>query len=772
MVVGERVPRKDAKAKAEGRALFIDDYKFPNMLHAFIKRSPHPHAQIKAIQIPRELKTDPDVIIVTAKDIPGKNRVHIVLDDWILLSEGVVRHVGEPIAVIAAPTKEQALAAAEAITIDFEILPAVYDPLVARDKRPVIVNPEFGKDNVIAYHKVRKGNWQDPLVNADVIVEAEYLTPYQDHAYLETNGIIAYPHPDGSITIYGSMQCPFYVQTAVSEVLAKPKADVVVVQTATGGAFGGKEDVPSQVASLCALAAFYARKPVKLVYSREEDIETTSKRHPGIIRCKTGATAEGKLVGVRVEYILNAGAYATLSPVVLWRGAIHSAGPYAIPNVRVDSYAVATNTVPCGAFRGFGSPQVLFAAESQMDKLAVKLNLDPAEFRRRNLIKLGESTITNQRIQRSWGAQQTLDKVLKKVDWDSSWKPAPKPEIVLRDAWEFPKRLGLGISTIYYGVGLGGAGKPLSRTGAYVQLESDLSVAFAVGTTEMGQGMITALSQIVASALGVPYENVRMHSTDTSRVPDSGPTVASRATTFSGRALLHACDQIRNRLLKVAEDLLGINSADLELKKGEIRNRKNKEQIISLKEVVREATAQRVDLAAHGWNVAPYCDWNSETGQGDAYVTYATATNVAEVEVDVELGTVEVLRIATAHDCGRAINPTTLEGQIEGGTVQGLGYGRYETHILENGKITTNNLGLYIIPTSEDTPQIDAMFVETHYDEGPYGAKGIGEQPLMGVAPAITNAIYNAIGVRLHRIPALPEDIWEALGYAKKKEGI
>lgn len=767
MVVGERVPRKDAQAKAEGRTLFIDDYKFPNMLHAVVKRSSHPHARIKAFHIPAELQDDPELVIVTSKDVPGKNRVHIVLDDWVLLADDKVRHVGEPIAVIAAPTKEQAATAAGAIAVDYDPLRAVFDPIIARDERPVIV---FGKDNVMAYHKVRKGNWEDLLAGADVVVEGEYVTPYQDHAYLETNGVIACPEPDGSIIIYGSMQCPFYVQTAVAEVLAKPKADVVVVQVATGGAFGGKEDVPSQLASLCAVAAVHANKPVKLIYSREEDIETTSKRHPGIIRCKTGATKDGKLVGASVEYIINAGAYATLSPVVLWRGNVHAAGPYAIPNVKVDSYAIATNTVPCGAFRGFGSPQVLFAAETQMDKLAAVLKLDPAELRRRNLIKPGDTTITGHEIQESWGAEQTLNAVLERIDWKDKWLSAPKASEVLENAWTKPKRRGFGISTIYYGVGLGAAGKILARTGAYVQLESDLSVGFAVGTTEMGQGMMTVLSQIVAEALGVPYGKVRMQPTDTSRVPDSGPTVASRATTMSGRALLDACQQINARLLEVAGELLDVDPKILELTDGEIKVSGNSSKRISLFDVVKEASVRRVDLAAHGWYVAPHSTWDAERGQGDLYFTYATATNIAEVEVDVETGTVDVLRITTAHECGRAINPTTLEGQIEGGTVQGVGYGRFERLVLLDGKIITNNLGLYIIPTTEDAPQIDAMFIETHYDGGPYGAKGIGEQPLMGVAPAITNAIYNAIGVRLEHIPALPEDVWNALLQERRKE--
>ncbi|MHA2370812.1 MAG: xanthine dehydrogenase family protein molybdopterin-binding subunit, partial [Candidatus Hodarchaeales archaeon] len=663
MVVGERVPRKDAQAKAEGRTLFIDDYRFPNMLHAAIKRSSHPYARIKAIRIPEDVQTNPDVIIATSKDVPGKNRIHIVLDDWVLLAEDVVRHIGEPIAVVAAPTKHQAITVAERIEVDYEILPAVFDPLVARDERPAKI---FGKDNIIAHHKIRKGDWEDPLAKADVIIEGEYLTPYQDHAYLENNGVIAYPEPEGPITIYGSLQCPFYVQTAVSEILGKPKAEVVIIQVATGGAFGGKEDVPSQVASLCAVVAVKAQKPVKLVYSREEDIVSTSKRHPGVIRCTTGATKDGRLVGTIVELIYNAGAYATLSPVVLWRGNAHAAGPYAIPNARVDSYAIATNTVPCGAFRGFGSPQILFACETQMDRLAAKLGLDPAEFRRRNLIKPGDSTITSHQIQESWGAEKTLDSVLEKVDWKTKWQTAPMVPEVLEKAWETPIRRGIGLSVIYYGVGLGAAGKILSRTGAYVQLEPDLSVGFAVGTTEMGQGMITVLSQIVAETLGVPYANCRMQPTDTSRVPDSGPTVASRSTVMSGQALIDACNQIKDRLLKVAGDMLNVNSETLKLAEGEIRAKNDSNRLISLAEVVKEASARRVDLAAHGWNVAPPSTWDAELGQGDAYVTYATATNVAEVEVDVETGTVEVLRITTAHDCGRAINPTTLEGQIEG----------------------------------------------------------------------------------------------------------
>ena len=480
-----------------------------------------------------------------------------------------------------------------------------------------------------------------------------------------------------------------------------------------------------------------------------------SKRHPSHIRYKSGATKDGRLVAVKVEFIMDSGAYSTLSPVVLWRGTVHAAGPYRVPNVKVDAYAVATNKVPCGAYRGFGSPQTLFAAESQMDILAEKLNLDPIEFRRKNLLRVGDETATRQRLQHSVGAIKTLDKAVEKSAW-------------IKKRSEFAKgnghiRKGIGVSTIHYGAGLGAGGKHLARTGAHVLVMGDGSVQFAVGTTELGQGMRTVLSQIVAEELGVPYRAVCMVPTDTSRVPDSGPTVASRSTMMSGRALQNACAKIRNRLFNVAAEMLETKPENLSLNGENIVIYLTDKKSLSMSEVINEAFSRRVNLVAEGWDVSPPTGWDNETGQGDAYVVYAFAANIAEVSVNTLTGEIDVEKLYAAHDMGKAVNKAGVEGQIEGGSLQGMGYALMEDIIMQDGVIENPKFSTYIIPTSMDSPLIESIIVEEAYPDGPYGAKGFGEQPLMGIAPAIANAVAHAVGRRFYKIPIKPEDVLIAL---------
>ena len=767
MAVGKSLPRKDAHVKVKGEAQYSFDLSFPDEQYLYIVRSPYAHALVKKITIDDEKIKQLEVKVGTAKDIPGKNIVHVILDDWPLLAQGVVRHVGEPVAIIVGKTPRIAKLAASAITVEYEKIPAVFTPDEAKNHPSIHI---FGEDNIISHWQQKNGNIEQGFAEADVIVEGEYFTPAQEHAYIEPQGCIAVPLGHDEITIYGSTQCPFYVQRAVADVLGYPWSKVTVIQTTTGGAFGGKEDQPNQIASLAALGAYLTRKPVKYLLTREEDIENTSKRHPAIIRVKSGATKEGVLTAVQVEYLMNAGAYATLSPAVLYRGALHAVGPYRCLNVNVQTYAIATNLIPFGAFRGFGSPQVLFACEEQIDRLAAQLDLDPIKFREKNILHQGDTTSYGQVVDHSIGLSETLKQAKEKSKWIEKWQPAPSFQNVIEEAKKGNYlRKGIGVSTIFYGVGLGSAGKHMSHTGSYVQLEPDGSVVFAVGTTELGQGMITVLSQIVSEELGVPYAKVRMTPVDTSRVPDSGPTVASRATTFSGRALQDACKKIRTLMFEIIAPHLESNPSDLEIKDQFIVSKGNERKLLA-EDAIKIMYQKRGQVAIAGWDVAPETNFDNEKGQGSPYATYAWASNIVEVEVDVETGTVKIENIWAAHDVGKAINPQTLEGQIEGGSLQGVGLGRYEEIIFTpEGQVMSNNLGTYLVPTTKDTPQIHSIIVEEPWKEGPYGAKGIGEQPLMGVAPAITNAIYNAIGVRISEIPATPERVWKAI--QKKKEG-
>ncbi len=743
-VVGKSVIRKEASNRVGGAGLFTDDLKYHGMLHAAIVRSPVARGVIKNIDQKSLSGMKGISAVFTADDIPGRNCVPIVIDDQPFLAKKNVNYIGEPIAIVVGDDRRTTRAAAQQIKLQIKELTPVLDPLKSRRHSKIHL---FGDDNIFKYLKIRRGNMDSAFADCDVIVENEYSMPYQEHAYIEPQAMIAIPYPDGSIEIRGSMQCPFYVRKAVTAVLGLPESKVKVIQCATGGAFGGKEDVPSLLACQAALPAWLLKRPIKLVYDRSEDMAVTSKRHPALIKYKSGATKEGTLKAVEVEYVIDSGAYSTLSAVVLFRGTTHAVGPYKCENVRVDSYAIATNKTPSGAFRGFGSPQILFAVESQMDQLAEKLNLDPVTFRRKNLLRVGDQTITGQKLKNSVGLEETLDKVLQV----SGWNPTAKKN----------DNIGYGISTIFYGVGLGAGGRHLARTGARVMLHADGSVLFSVGTTEIGQGMVTALSQIVADELGIPFDWIDMAPVDTSRVPDSGPTVASRSTTMSGNALKDACIKIKSVLLEEAGQLMNCPVSQISIDDGGVFNEHKK---IPLADVIKSCSSKRRPLSAEGWHISPRTSWDDETGQGDAYITYAWATNLAKVKVDKQTGEVAVLKFWAAHDIGKAINPSMAEGQIEGGVLQGLGYAlTEEMQVDAKGAIINSEFSTYIIPTSEDLPEIIPIIVEHPYPDGPFGAKGFGEQPLMGIAPAIANAVYGAVGARIKELPITPEKVWKKL---------
>jgi CO/xanthine dehydrogenase Mo-binding subunit len=872
-VVGKRVRRSESIDRVTGAGLFTDDLNYAGMLHAAVVRSRVARGLIQEIDTKSVLKMKGVEGIFTFKDIPGCNSVPIILDDQPFLAEKYVNYIGEPIAVVVASDRRTARAAALNVKVKIKKLAPLLSLLEARNHPTIRL---FGKDNVFRYLKIRRGDIKKAFAACDAIVENEYRTPYQEHAYIEPLAMIAIPYPDGLIEIRGSMQCPFYVRNAVTRVLGLPESKVWVIQTATGGAFGGKEDVPSLLACQVALPALKLKRPVKLVYDRTEDMISTSKRHPAWVHYKSGATKDGILKAVEVEYVIDGGAYSTLSPAVLFRGTVHSAGPYRCENVKVDSYVVATNKVPTGAFRGFGSPQILFAAESQMDLLAEKLGLDPVEFRRRNLLRVGDTTVTGQKLLNSVGLEETLDKVLK----SSGWSPRSKGGVGRnggdddRNAGEKDGKdegkdepsdgvgrgkdaegggagsgkyertagkddgggarndcIGFGLSTVFYGVGLGAAGKYLARAGANVILHADGSVLFSVGTTELGQGMTTVLSQIVAEELGVPFEWVHMTAPDTSRVPDSGPTVASRSTTMSGNALRNACKKIRDILIEEASEMLGCPADRIGLDegvataKGVATGRASavgKVQVaeghlatqggvspggtvrpslaqlgvgaagaplaqvgvdgggvsgaggvsIPLLEVIKSCVTKRRPLFADGWQVSPPTSFDGETGQGDAYMVYAWATNLVKVRVDKETGETSVLKVWSAHDVGKAINPASCEGQIEGGVLQGVGFALMEEMLVDpDGRILNTDLSTYIIPTAEDGPEIVSIIVEHPYPGGPHGAKGFAEQPLMGIAPAVANAVYDAVGVRINELPITPEKVWRALREKESQGG-
>mgnify|MGYP000029315696 FL=1 len=754
-VVGKSVPRVDAKEKVTGRAKFVRDIVFPGMLYGKMVRSSYPHAKIVKIDTSEAEKIPGVVAIVTAKDIPGKNIVPLIIGDEPFLAEDRVLFYGEPVAAIAAISEEIAEEAAKKVKVEYEPLDPVLDVLKA-------IEPDSPKlhnyGNIASSYRIIKGDVEEGFKNADVVVEHVYKTHHQEQAYLEPQGMIAVPNPDDSITVYGTMQCPYYVQNAVSAVLGYPRHRVRIIQTTTGGGFGGKEDIPSRIAGITALLAYKAKKPVKLVYTRDEDILVTSKRHPAIIKYKSGVTKDGKLVAIKIEMYYDAGAYATLSPAVLWRGIVHAVGPYKCPNISIEAYAVTTNRMPSGAFRGFGEPQVVFAHETQMDELAEKLGMDPAEFRLLNVLESGDATATGQ-IVKDIGLKETLLKALEMSDWKNKRK-----EYEMWNSRERRFKKGIGISCAFYGVSLGASGKHLDGAGAVVQVTPDGGVIVAVGTTEMGQGMKTVLTQIAAEEFGISIDDVYLMETDTAVVPDSGPTVASRSTLMSGNAIRDACRKIKHNLLKVAAQILSEDESNLRFENGFIVSTENPDKKVSFKEAASEGYKQRLQLAATGWYKASPTSFDKETGHGDAYITYSYATHITEVIVDTATGKVKPTHIVAVHDSGKIINPVLAEGQVQGGVVQGLGYALMEEIIENKEGIPLNaNFTDYLIPTSMDVPDIDVAFVETHYEEGPYGAKGLGEVPLLAYPPSLTNAIYHATGARLYEIPATPERVYFAI---------
>ncbi|MGM0440999.1 MAG: xanthine dehydrogenase family protein molybdopterin-binding subunit [Elusimicrobiota bacterium] len=746
--------RVDADRKVSAKAEFIEDVEFKNLLHGATVRSPVAHGRLRGIKNLERVKNMPGVrAVLTYKDIPGENVVPFVKEDYPCLASNKMKFYGQAVALVAAETPEQAKKAANAAELKYDELPGVYGPMEAMKPDALYVG---GDDNIHSQFRIRKGDIDRGFANSDVTVEKVYKNRHQVHCYLENQGMVVSPTPNGGVAAYGSMQCPFYVHNALVKVTGMPYSKVRVVQSTTGGGFGGKEDVPSIVATHAGLLALKTGQPVRIIYDREEDFISMSKRHPARTRIKYGATQDGDIVACEAEFIVNGGAFCTLTPIVAWRGIIHITGPYEIPNVRADSYGMATNTVPCGALRGFGQPQANFANESLIDELAEKLDMDPVDLRKRNLMKSGSITATGQKVGGSCGMLETLDKSVDKIRFKRH-----------NASDRGVKKRGMGVSTTFYGVGLGAEGKYFAKAGAQVYIKEDGSVFVAVGNVEMGQGAETVFNRICADTLGCSYDMVEVMEPDTTRVPDSGPTVASRATMVGGRAVMDAAKKVKKTLKEVAADMLDIKPYQVKIDRENHRYGTDSNSVDYI-DVVQEAYARRERVAAQGWFKIKGVNFNQDDGQGDAYPVYTFSTNICEVEVDTETGEVDVTKFVAAHDIGKAIHPPSAEGQIQGGTVQAIGYALQEKLVLEEGIIQNPSFTGYTIPTTMDVCDVEPIIVESAYEEGPFGAKGLGEPPMVGPAAAVVNAIYDAVGVRVRKTPCLPEDILRKLRKKKK----
>jgi CO/xanthine dehydrogenase Mo-binding subunit len=733
-IVGKSVPRIEGRDKVTGRAQYIDDMVLPGMLYGATVRSGIPRGKIRKITFGLGIEWD-EFVIVSAKDIPGKNCVAFIADDQPCLADGVVNHAEEPILLIAHENRHLLSKAIAAVLIEYDPLPAIFT--IEDSER--LLERIWGTDNTFKTCLIEKGEVDRIWDTADFIVEAEYETGAQEQLYIENNGMIAVFDADDGITVWGSLQCPYYVHKSLMKLCALPENRVRVVQMETGGAFGGKEDYPSVIAGHAALLAMKSGRPVKLVYDRMEDMAATTKRHPSRTRHRTALSGDGKILGGEIEFVIDGGAYQTLSPVVLSRGAIHAGGPYYWPNIRIRARAVATNAPPHGAFRGFGAPQSLFAMERHMDRIAGVLGTSPVDIRRRNLLKPGETTVTGQTVDEDTNLEALLDRGLALSDYDSKKKQFAKQNA------QGSKRKGIGLATFLHGAGFTGSGERYLSSLVAVEVQSGGGVAVLVSSTEFGQGTKTVLCQIVAEALGIDCSDVEIVQPDTKHVPNSGPTVASRTVMVVGKLVLSAALGIRQTL--AAGGLL---------------------QDSYTRDEFHEAC--RAHLAKHGpfRSVARYeqpsnIDWDEENYKGAAYAAFAWAVYVAEVMVDLTTYSATVDDFVALQEVGKVLHPTLATGQIVGGVAQGIGFALYEKVVREQGRMLNSQMTNYIMPTSADLPPIRVYFEEWGNRHGAFGAKGIGELPMDGPAPAVINAVADALGVQFDSIPLLPEDIFETL---------
>jgi CO/xanthine dehydrogenase Mo-binding subunit len=734
--IGRPVPRKEGRAKVTGAARYVDDLSFPGMLHGVTVRSPAPRGRVTGIHFGGGIPWD-EFTVVAARDVPGANYVALILNDQPYLAETFVNHAEEPVLLLAHPDKYLLEEARRAVRVEMEPLPAVFNIEEALEPKEVV----WGEDNVFKTFLVEKGNvdgvWDGPDV---VVVEGEYRTGAQEQLYIETNGVIAEADPEGGVVVHGSMQCPYYVHKALVKLFGLPEDKVRVVQTETGGGFGGKEEYPSMLAGHAALLAWKSGRPVKMVYDRAEDMVATTKRHPSRTRHRTAVTREGKLLGMEIDFVVDGGAYATLSSVVLSRGTIHAAGPYDCPNVRIRSRAVATNVPPHGAFRGFGAPQSIFALERQLDKVAAAVGLTPEELRRRNFITKGGTTATGQVIREDVDLGGLLDRAFELTDYRA------KRERFARENEGARTRRGIGFAAFMHGAGFTGSGEKYlqSIVGCEATAEGRLRVLSA--STEIGQGTKTVFAQIAADALGLDYDAVEVAQPDTADVPNSGPTVASRTTMIVGKL-------VETAALQIKETLKGA---------GLIGDRFTRDE---WERACGQYVRERGPLKSHVQYQQPGdIEWDDEHYRGDAYGAYAWAVYVAEVSLDTLTYETRVEDFVAVQEVGRVIHPVLAAGQIEGGVAQGIGWALYESVVWRGGRMANGQMTNYIIPTSADIPPIRVHFFENPYAGGPAGAKGIGELPMDGPAPAILNAVEHATGVAFDHVPLTPEAVMDALG--------
>ena len=741
----EQINRIDAAGKANGTTRYMSDLSFPGMLYASFVRSRYPHALIRNVDTSRARSLEGVVAVLTAADVTGFNGFGIVDPDMPVICGDKVRYMGDTVALVAATTQRIAEQAAELVDVDYEVLPIVDDPVEAlKPDAPKV----HDRGNVCLHTLITKGDVEQGMREADLVVEHEYRTPRQAHVPLETESGVAVPEPDGSLSMYAGSQYAFRDQLQLARILGMNPRMIRVVSNPVGGGFGGKDELTVQGG--LALLALKTGKPVKVSLSREESLVSGWKRHPFIIRMRTGFRKDGTLVANDVTCYEDKGAYTSLGGPVLNLALEHASGLYRVPNARHEGWAVFTNNATCGAFRGFGVPQVLFALESNMDEAAEKLGIDRVAIRRRNVLHRGEVSPIGHTLRTG----VSLDLVLTAIEKSDLWQRREEEKRTERP-W---LRRGVALAVAPQGAGLG-LGIP-DYGGAYVDLEKDGTFTVHIGLVEYGQGTHTGFVQMAAGLLCISPSRVRLIAGQTDGTVDSGPATASRSTYTASNAIAAACANFRTRVAEVmdAKYHTGADAA-CEARDGGMTTPVGFRTYEELaQEFVRDAP-----LRGEGYFVWPTADREIPGAAGLPHWIYSFAAQAALVEVNTLTGETRVLKVATALDTGHTVNEQQVEAQIDGGVAQGTGFALFEDTIVEDGRIRTKNFSTYIIPTVRDVPEHEYVIVENPEDTSALGVRGIGEVTMVPVIPAIALAVHDATGVWVRHLPATAERVYRLL---------
>lgn len=761
--VGQRMARPDALAKATGAAKYTADMVVDrkDVLYAKALYPPYGHAKILRIDTSKASALPGVAIVMTADDLPGTNGYGGVIHDKVVIAKDEVFYEGDPVALVAAEDLKTAEAAIALIEVDYEPLQSYDDPAeMLKEGAPVLHKqyPIAREGNISDEIKIRKGDVQSAFAQADIIIDNWYETPMLDHAYLEPDCALAEPDPvQGGITIYSPQHAVQLAKKALCGAFNMPQSKIRIISQIVGGGFGGKEDSTFDVSAVAGVLAIKTGRPVFYELTRDEVFKNTGKRHATSIHHRLAADKDGKILGIEVDSIIDKGAWKSIDAIPS-RTAQYAGSVYRIDHALTHSWSLFTNHPYGCAFRGLGCPQATFAIESQMDELADKLGMDPIDLRMKNLIQPGDTTIWGQEMleERGLGIAECLTKVRQAIDWDKPLAPSENPDI----------RRGKGVACFMYGTGTGSA---TDGAHCFVQAQPDGSLNIGISSSELGQGFLIAMRQIAADTMGIPIEKVYLDFSDSAASVEAGATVASRTTVLLGNAVMDGCNKLRERFLPVAASMLHAEKENLDIENGIVYDKTDRQKTISLGAVISKAFTIQIPLACVGSWYPPLAHADAD-GLGPKMHTYAFGAQAAIVAVNIRTGEVTVEDTVLAVDIGKAINPDTVEGQMHGGMAQAIGWSLMEEEFMKNGKMRNHTFHDYLIPTAMDLPKLRTIIVEHPNNHGPYGAKGIGEPPIVGAAPAIRNAIRNATGLSINQIPMTAVRVMDALREARAKQ--